>query len=261
MNSEFIHDRLDQILQQAKCIDFSQEVEEAQREIFSETVLYIVDDRQMTAILALEKKAISLYNEQQKLPKRGRKALKKRDYIGKEFFEYGKILNREHPAYKYSFYVAKHPVEVFDRDKVKERIPTEFSKWKNKEMHALKKVLKERKLTSEQENALLGSLNTKIADEERQINTILENWNDYDVVITNREHCKTYPSIYYTLDLTDSKASKNYKKESCYLRSNTKNILWYNDARAFRELKADDKIGKIIQTHTPYCKTIYAKKR
>jgi hypothetical protein len=191
-------------------------------------------------------------------------------YRGKAFFDHAKIINRDYPAFKYSFFVKRTPVEIFDKDKVRAAIPGEMERWKNKERRKLEKTIEQHEppLTEIRANKLRKDLEERLDGEFEALSKVLNNWDNYDAVITTHAHCKTYPSVYYTLDTSadykgdnDDEKRKHYKKKDTFLRSSVPNLLWFKDDRPFSELRANDRISRIVQTYTPYCGTIYIKEK
>ena len=261
MNKELIQSKLDEILQKCKKVDFTHVLKEEYKEIFEEIDLYIMNDKIRDEVVRLEKsvKEMSTANQE------GAKS-----YKGKEFFEFAKIINADYPAFKYSFYVARKPVEIFDREKVKDYIPGERARWRNIEKSRLEKEIQKHTppLSEEEANRLRRDLEERLVIDEKKIDEVLKNWDEYDAVITTHAYCKTYPAIYYTLDTSsdykgddDNEKRKYYKKKDTHLRSGAPNLLWFKDERPFSSLRANDKINRIVQTYTPYCGTIYIKKK
>jgi len=260
-NKEVIQSKLYDILSKCKKIDFNHVLKEEQKSVFKDVDLYIMDDEVRNEVMLLEAsvKGMGMVGKDDTKP-----------YKGKEFFEFAKIINIDYPAYKYSFYVARKPVEIFDRDKVKERIEGERDRWRNMEKARLEKEISEYDppLDTKSAQKLRDDLEERLLIDEKKIKEVLENWEEYDAVITTHAHCKTYPAIYYTLDTSsdytgnnEEEKSKYYKKKDTHLRSSAPNLLWFKDERPFSSLRANDKISRIIQTYTPYCGTIYVKKR
>ena len=259
MDKELIQAKLNEILNQAYKINFKEELKGEFHTIFNDIELYILNDALKEEVLQLEEEVIT---ETKPIDE-------KKNYKGKAFFEFAKIINPQYPAFKYSFYVAKKPVEIFDRQKVKDAIPAESIRWKNIELKRLEDEIASHTpfFTQQEVNRLRSDLNDKIAINQKKVEEVLENWNQYDVAITTHAYCKTYPALYYTLDTSsdfkgDNKEEKRkfYKKKDTHLRSKAPNLLWFRDDRLFSELRANDKINRILQTHTPYCGTIYIKK-
>ena len=257
MDKELIHSKLNDILSKAIKINFTEELKGEFQTIFENITLYILDNSLKDEVIELEKEVIAQTDN-----------LDKKNYKGKAFFEFAKIINPIYPAFKYSFYVAKKPVEIFDRQKVKDAIPGESVRWKNIELKRLEDEITNQNppFTQSQINRLRDNLNEKIEIHYQKVEEILLNWNKYEVAITTHAYCKTYPAIYYTLDtssdfdgINNEEKRKYYKKKDTHLRSKVPNLLWFKDDRLFSELRANDKINRIVKTYVPYCGTIYIK--
>jgi len=272
IENELIQAKLNDILRRCKKIDFSSALEKKDEiKIFEDVSLYIMNTALKDEILALEAWVIELHSMGDDNKE------SQSDYAGKALFDYAKIINRDFPAYKYSFSVAKVAVEIFDKDKVRDAIPGQIARWENIERLRLQENIDSRvpPLSPEEITHLKHQLDLRIEIDQKQMEAILENWENHDVVITTHEYCNTYPSIYLTMDLVHSenpiqrekqeqefKKNKKatYKKKSSHLRNSAPNLLWFDDSRPFSALRANDKITRVLQTHTPLCGSIYIKK-
>lgn len=255
MHKEIIEQRVDEILKRCKKVCIENEVTKEQQEHFSDVTLYLVDK--------------NLKNELLELGKDIGESEAKKD-ISKVLYPYVKIINATIPAFKYSFFVKKRAVEVFDPEKVKKMLLGEAERYKNKERVKLKQVFKESPspLSEEEQRYLTKELEDRLSIDGKMIQEVYADFDAYSVVITNHAHCSVYPSLYYTLDLTsnvelrsvDAK-KKDYKKENTHLRIGVPNFLWFEETRAFAELRANNKIDQIIRTHQSFFETIYIQKR
>jgi len=186
------------------------------------------------------------------------------------FYHFAKILNPKYPAFKYNFYLAHKHKEIFDRNKIREAIPAEIEIWKNTERKHLEEKIAGIKPPISQEDAdkMREALENSISIDLQTVEHLMENFDEYDVVITSYEQKKYYPCIYFTLDTSSDyegddpeEKIKYYKKQNAHLRKDVPNLLWFKDDRTFSELRANDKISRIIKTYTRLCGTIYIKKR
>ena len=183
------------------------------------------------------------------------KGVKKKNY----FYDYAKIINPEYPAFKYTLSMKHKKKEIFDPLKVEKALPAEFQIWKNKSRVELEKEIKnpESAITDDQAKKLRKALEKEIIISEEKITKVLENYHDYDVIITTFEDYTYYPALYYVMELEGGKT----KASDTHLRKDVPNLLWFYDERPFSELRANDRMSRIIQTFDRYCETVYIKKR
>jgi len=232
-----------------------------ERVVYEESEIYIVDEKGLNEIKLLEMSLKGMEDgpkEEQVTKKRKKGPL----------FEYAKILNPDYPVFKYSFFMKHTPLEIFDREKILERIPREFSVWKNIEIkHLNERIEKSDPPLSEEE---AGKLKRELADiisiEEQNIKDIMENFEEYHVVITSHARQNYYPSVYlmenlaYGAEDAGGDQKKKHHSRNAHLRKHVPNILWFYDDRKYTDLRPNDKVGRIVRTHTAFCDTIYVKK-
>ena len=175
------------------------------------------------------------------------------------FYDYAKIINPEHPAFKYTLSMKHKKKEIFDPAKVEKALPAEFQIWKNKSRVELEKEITnpDSAITDEQAKEFRKALEQEIVMSEEKINKVLENYYDYNVIITTFEQYTYYPALYFVMELEKGKT----KASDTHLRKDVPNLLWFHDERAFSELRANDKMSRIIQTFDRYCETIYIEKK
>lgn len=207
-------------------------------------MLYLLKQEELNDVLQLELSVRA--NEIEK-------GIEKKNY----FYEYAKIINPEHPAFKYTLSMKHKKKEIFDPAKVKKALPAEFEIWKNKSRAYLEKELKdpETAITDDQAVHIRADLEKEIVIAEQNINKVLANFTAYDVVISTFEEYTYYPALYYVMELTDGKT----KATDTHLRKDVPNLLWYHDERPFAELRANDRMSRIIQTFDRFCESIYVK--
>ena len=229
-----IHKKIQSILQNAKRIDYH------------EIVLYLINKEQLDDILALELMVRAANLEQGK---------KKKNH----FYDYAKIINPEYPAFKYTLSMKHKKKEIFDPAKVQKALPAEFEIWKNKERVQLEKKIKDpdSAITDDQAKLLREELEQEIVISQQNIQKVMENFNDYDVVISTFEEYTYYPALYYVMELPENKS----KPSDTHLRQDVPNLLWFHDDRPFSELRANDRMSRIIQTFDRFCDSVYVKKK
>jgi len=229
-----IHKELEAILINAKCIEYQG------------IMLYLLKGDEHEKVLKLE--LTVRMNEEEK-------GIEKRNY----FYEYAKIINPEHPAFKYTLSMKHKKKEIFDPHKVQKTLPVEFEIWKNKSRSDLEKELSdpETDITDDQAKIFRDDLEKEIVIAEEKIEKVLNDFSLYDVIITTYEQYTYYPALYYVMELEGSKT----KAADTHLRKDVPNLLWYRDERPFSELRANDRMSRIIQTFDRYCDTIYIKEK
>ena len=229
-----IHKKIQSILQNAKKINYH------------EVVLYFINKEQLDDILALELMVRAANLEQGK---------KKKNH----FYDYAKIINPEYPAFKYTLSMKHKKKEIFDPAKVQKALPAEFEIWKNKKRAQLEKKIKnpDSAITDDQAKLLRKELEQEIDISQKKIQEVVENFHEYDVVISTFEDYTYYPALYYVMQLPNNKS----KPSDTHLRKDVPNLLWFYDDRPFSELRANDKMSRIIQTFDRFCDSVYVKKR
>lgn len=230
------------------------------KEEYEGSVVFLVDDIGMQEIVFLEN---GVKGKSEPLDA---KAVIEGSRKRGPFYPYGKIINPLYPAYKYSYYMAHTPMEIFDREKVLKQIPREISVWKNAKKMYLEEDIAEADppLSEDEATRRRNALEDEISIEEQNIERLLEDFESYNVVITSHEKQQYYPNIYCVLNLNHNKSDKEkvkpgYKKLKTHLRKDVPNILWHRDDRPYSELKTNDRVGRIVKTHTKLCDTIYIK--
>ena len=234
MTKKDIQNQIHSILQTSRLIDY-QEIQ-----------LYLINETELKQILDLE---LTLrFNQEEQ-------GIKKQNY----FYDYAKIINPQYPAFKYTLSMKHKKKEIFDPEKVQKLLPAEFETWKNTARAKLEKEIKnpETAINKEQGKNLRLELEKKIVLAQEKIDEVLSNFYNYEVVISTFEQYSYYPALYYVMELEDSKS----KSSDTHLRKDVPNLLWYKDERPFSELRANDRMSRIIQTFDRYCDIIYIQKK
>lgn len=174
------------------------------------------------------------------------------------FYDYAKIINSDYPAFKYTLSMKHKKKEIFDPFKVRKALPAEYEIWKNKSRVKLETEIKneENAITDEQAKILREELEKDIELAKHNIDKVLENYENYDVVISTFEEYTYYPALYYVME----QEGKN-KAADTHLRQDVPNLLWYEDNRPYTELRSNDRMSRIIQTFDRFCGSIYIKKK
>ncbi|CAA6798367.1 MAG: Unknown protein [uncultured Sulfurovum sp.] len=174
------------------------------------------------------------------------------------FYDYAKIINPDYPAFKYTLSMKHKKKEIFDPYKVQKALPAEYEIWKNKSRVELEKEIKdeENAITDSQAIILRKDLEKEIELAKHNIDKVLENYENYDVVISTFEEYTYYPALYYVME----QKGKN-KAADTHLRQDVPNLLWYEDNRPYSELRSNDRMSRIIQTFDRFCGSIYIKEK
>jgi len=208
-------------------------------------VLYLIGKEELDKILALEL-SVRMENEE--------KGIKKKNH----FYDYAKIINPKYPAFKYTLSMKHKKKEIFDPQKVQQYLPAEFEIWKNKSRVDLEKKIKnlESAIIDEQAIKLRAELEKEIEIAQQNIQKVLDNFHNYDVVISTFEYYTYYPALYFVME----QDGKNRASDT-HLRQDVPNLLWFEDDRPFSELRSNDRMSRIIQTFDRYCGSIYVKEK
>jgi hypothetical protein len=170
-----------------------------------------------------------------------------------------KLINPTFAAFKYTLSSKHKYTAVFDQEKTKERLEREIlisintiKKRKRKEINQKTDLYND-----EEAKKALIELDEQLAIEKSMLEQIRENSEEYEIIFTNFEQYLRYPYVYYRY--TDAKGKKHGTSE--HLKTDIPNILWFEPADRFGELRNNDKIRKIIETHTRYLDNIYVLKK
>jgi len=218
----------------------------AKKIVYQEIILYLINKEELDRILLLE---LDVRDNNIEM------GINKKNH----FYDYAKIINPEYPAFKYTLSMKHKKKEIFDREKVKKTLPAEFEIWKNRSRLFLRRKIEnlDINISSVEAKKLTDDLEKKIELDEKNIKKILLNFDEYDVVISTFEQYTYYPALYFVMELGEGKT----KASDTHLRKDVPNLLWFRDNRPFNELRANDKISRIIQTFDCFADIIYAKKK
>jgi hypothetical protein len=230
-----VHEELEQILVTARGIEYKG------------VDLYLLNKDELNSILELELRVRADNIE---------RGVEKKNH----FYDYAKIINPEHAAFKYTLSMKHKKKEIFDREKVKKALPAEFEIWKNKARLDLKKQIEEpdSSITDSQAIILKEALEKEIVLSQYNIEKVLADFDSFEVVISTFEQYTYYPALYYVVEATADSVSK---ASDTHLRKDVPNLLWFEDDRPYSELRSNDRMSRIIQTFDRFCENIYIKKR
>jgi hypothetical protein len=225
-----IHQELASILKLAKKIDYNG------------ILLYLVNQNLLNKVLALEL-SVRAYNLDNNILKKN------------HFYEYAKIINPSAPAFKYTLSMKHKKKEIFDPIKVQKALPAEFEIWKNKSRVLLEKQIKntDSSITDEQARFLRSSLEKEIYATKEKLDEVLANYHSFHVVISTFEDYTYYPALYFVIELADGKL----KPSDTHLRKDVPNILFFLDQRPYSQLRANDRMSRIINDFQRFAGSIY----
>jgi len=228
-----IHEKLNEILANVKGIEYNG------------IVLYLISTEVLQEVLKLEL-AVRSDNIENGIEKKN------------HFYDYAKIINPDYPAFKYTLSMKHKKKEIFDPYKVQKALPAEYEIWKNKSRVELEREIKDEAnaITDSQAILLREQLEKDIELAKHNIDKVLENYENYDVVISTFEEYTYYPALYYVME----QKGKN-KAADTHLRQDVPNLLWYEDNRPYSELRSNDRMSRIIQTFDRFCGSIYIKEK
>lgn len=208
-------------------------------------MLYLIDKDVLDKVLALE---LTVRDDNEE------NGIKKRNH----FYNFAKIINPTHPAFKYTLSMKHKKKEIFDPMKVQKALLAEFEIWKNKSRVELEEEIKhmDSAIVDAQAKIFREELELEIISSKEKIDTVLESYEEYDVVISTFEYYTYYPSLYYVVE----ENNKNSASDT-HLRQDVPNLLWFQDERPFSELRSNDKMSRIIQTFDRFCGSIYIKRK
>lgn len=233
MNYEEVQVPLTKVLETARHIEYKG------------IVLYLLTTSELQEVLALEL-SVRADNIENGVEKKN------------HFYDYAKIINPEFSAFKYTLSMKHKKKEIFDPFKVKKALPAEYEIWKNKSRVQLEKEIKDEAnaITDDQAKLLREALEKEVELSRINIEKVMENYENYDVVISTFEEYTYYPALYYVME----ENNKN-KPADTHLRQDVPNLLWYEDNRPYAELRSNDRMSRIIQTFDRYCGSVYIKKK
>jgi hypothetical protein len=233
MTHQEVHQQLSKILKNKKAIEYNG------------IVLHLIETETLQEVLKLELsvRADNLEN-----------GIEKKNH----FYDFAKIINPDYPAFKYTLSMKHKKKEIFDPMKVKKALPAEYEIWKNKSRAKLESEIKDEAnaITDDQAKKLRAELEKEIDLAKIQVKKVLDNYENYDVVISTFEEYTYYPALYYVME----QKGKN-KAADTHLRQDVPNLLWYEDNRPYSELRSNDRMSRIIQTFDRFCGSIYIKER
>lgn len=224
------------------------------KSIREDVILYLCNEKQLREILLLENSVRGMSQED------GTDKARK-----DPFMPFGKIINPKLPAYKYSYRTKHIYKNISDRTKILEEIGKNKEKergkgkdkmlsiWENTERKNLNDHIEASNYDSIEADRLRRELEERIEEQKAYFKEVCDNFEDYEVVITNYENRKEYIVLYYTL--SDGSTHNEY------LRKDAPNILFYEEDKRRGQNRSDKKMQKIVDEYDRIFATFYVKKR
>lgn len=241
--NEIVLKRLHELLEKSQKVntDAMFADNEEMRRLCSTVQLYLIDEEIKNEIVLLRAGANAIDGEDN------------------AFRRYAKLINEHAPAVKFRIMKIRRAKEVFDRDKIRERMEGVAARYANTERLELKKKIAafDPPLDDEQIRFMESKLEDRLSYELERIREIKENFDAYEVVITNYAQSKEYPVLYYALDA----AQGSMKQDHVHLRTSVPNLLWYKPKKRIEKRRADMKIEEIVEEYENLCGMIYYQKR
>lgn len=213
---------------------------------YLDTKLYLVNKDKMKKILVL---SIST------------KGLETKKEHTDSFFPFGKIINPNEPAVKYSLIKQERYRTVTGRESVLKDIESRFIVAVNTKKKKFEEYMaKNTNINKELLDKRKKELDVMIDEGTKNLNKILANYDKYDVVITDYVDRKIYPFCYYHTHKNENGKiiKKHFQK---LLRKDVPNILWYEPIESIRDKRENKNIDTIINTYDNILDKIYFKER
>ena len=164
-----------------------------------------------------------------------------------------KIINRDKPAYSYAMYMRETPLIITDPDKCQERIAKEISVWAEIQKKGLEESFVNGEFTDTEKAKLRSELEEEIAHAKDMAKNILDNYDEYEVIITNYGEGRLYPAIRYT--------DKDGKNRASHLSIRVPNVLWFEDDTRSSLGRSNATVKQFIKEASKIGSTVYFKKR
>lgn len=173
------------------------------------------------------------------------------------------IVNPNKPIYKYNenIKLLKKYQLISDPDKCLKRMQSDFYIYKNLEQSKLNKYIKEYVSDYNEEHKLRTEFEYTFSDKEKKLKHILENHNDYEVLITTFTKELKYAHLYANFYTGNEKKPTNGK--DFYIRETVPNIVLYTPKEEKETDKYKDNIvaKKFIDSANHLVGAIYYKKK
>lgn len=203
--------------------------------VYNDAYLYLINEEQLLYLLGLESRVKENSNSNSKNP----------------FMKYGKIINPKVAAIKYNLYTRKTPRIIVDPQKVYEYLDKEFNLFKNVLSKEFDEKLLDSNLTEADAAKYRKELEKRISREEKILEELKNNFSKYEVVISNYNDIRAYPTIYYT--------GEDKKQNTEHLSVKAPNFLYFKDSKLDRKVNAT--VKEFIENADLVGNTIFFKKK
>ncbi|MEA3315541.1 MAG: hypothetical protein U9Q30_06800 [Campylobacterota bacterium] len=245
INQNLINDKIKELLKELKPLTYSfiqENIEHDGREI-KDCFIYFVNQELFDKFITLEKSIDSTKK--------------------KPLYNLLNIVNPDKPIYKYNenIKLLKKYQLISDPDKCLRRMQSDFYIYKNLEQSKLNKYIKEYVSDYEEENNLRKEFEYNFKNKEKELNRILQNHNEYEILITTFTKELKYAHLYANFYTGNEKKSTNGK--DFYIRETVPNIVLYTPKEEKESDKYKDNIvaKKFIDSANHLVGAIYYKKK
>lgn len=185
--------------------------------------LYLVNQEVMAKLLFLDAKVESGEDSKDK------------------FSRYVKLINPQEVAYRYEVLQYRKYKQIHDRDKVREQLGLHLGIFENKEKKRIQALRDKGTMTKEEMDEIEHDFEINFALAQEQYALLKENFDAYDVVITNFEEMLMYDALACTL--------LSGKTLQSHLRLKVPNVLWLEVDEFRAKHREHYKIEKIVREY------------
>ncbi|MBD3822981.1 MAG: hypothetical protein IE916_00535 [Epsilonproteobacteria bacterium] len=207
---------------------------------FMDAEIYLVDKETLNEILLMENAAKGILAHS-------------KGEVKDPFFTIAKIINPSLAAYKYVMKTKHKYKNLTNPVKVRREIEGEFIISERKKKKLLKESLEKGDISEEKYAELLSELEQECEIDRQNLKTVVDNFDDYDVIISRFKEKTYYPVLYYTLSDKSS--------HDTHLRASVPNILFFDDSDEDGGKRSDSKTDKIVKNYFSIGDSIFYKRK
>lgn len=187
-----------------------------------DAVLFVVDDEAIKALHVLSQRLSMEYGGDDTI------------YAKFKLSTLVKVINFEKPCSWYKTFEAESWKQVNDKEKVLQRLDSEFSKYKNKIKSFTLKKIKDNKIPKKQEALIMNDIEAEIIQGKKKLDYIQENFETLDVRISTYHERTKYAGVQYIIH------KKREPNQS--LRKQVPNVLWFKEASKAEKVHKDNEL-------------------